>query len=106
MLFAMVMIDDKIDDDKQMYLCCRPFQWPCGHIEVMHVALPDTDTANPGTHQIPLEAGDNSLRSPPATTRAKINKTTIKQQTHFAGRFHGHCNATVQYRVHCLMEEV
>ena len=42
MLFAMVMIDDKIDDDKQMYLCCRPFQWPCGHIEVMHVALPDT----------------------------------------------------------------
>ena len=37
-----------------MYLRCRPFWWPCGRVEAMHVA--SHNAAWPGTHQITLEA--------------------------------------------------
>jgi hypothetical protein len=49
-----------------------------------------------GSHWTPA-SGHYLLCIVPAATRATINKTTIKQYTHFAGRFDGHCNAAVQY---------
>ena len=55
------------------------------------------------SHWMP-SSGAYSLRIVPASARATINKTTIKQYTHFAGHFDGHCNAAVQYRTHCPME--
>jgi hypothetical protein len=33
-------------------------------------------------------------------------QNAMKKWTNFAGHFDGHCNAPVQYRTHCLMEEV
>ncbi len=57
------------------------------------------------SHWMPA-SGAYSLRIAPASARATINKTTIKQYTLFAGRFDGHCDAAVQYRAHRLMEGV
>ncbi len=53
-----------------------------------------------------LALGNYSLRIVPASARATINKTTIKQYTHFAGHFDGHRDAVVRYRAHRPMEEV
>jgi hypothetical protein len=55
-----------------------------------------------------LDAGIGQLLAPyaPAATRATISKTTIKQYTHFAGRFDGHRNAAVQYRTYHPIEMV
>jgi hypothetical protein len=50
--------------------------------------------------------GNYLLCIAPAATRAMGKQTTIKQYTHFAGCFDGHGNEAVQYRVHCLIEEV
>ena len=58
-----------------------------------------------GSHWTPA-SGAYLLRIAPAATRATINKTTIKQYTHFAGRFGGHCDTAVQYRAHCPKEVV
>jgi hypothetical protein len=57
---------------------------------------------------MPLEApsGDYLFCIALAATKVTINKTTIKQYTHFAGRFDGHRDAAVQYRTHCMIEEV
>ncbi len=51
-------------------------------------------------------SGNYLLRIALAAARATINKTTIKQYTHFAGLFDGHRDAAVQYCMHCLIEEV
>jgi hypothetical protein len=56
-----------------------------------------------GSHWTPA-SGNYLLPIAPAATRATINKTTIKQYTHFAGRFDSHCNAAVQYRAYCPIE--
>ncbi len=44
----MVIIDNKIEDGTKEHLRCKPFRWPCGRIEAMHVA--SLDSANPGPH--------------------------------------------------------
>jgi hypothetical protein len=49
------MVDDIINDDKQMCLRRKPFRWPCGHVEAMNVALPDAAKSRatldaPGSH--------------------------------------------------------
>jgi hypothetical protein len=51
-------------------------------------------------------SGNYSLRIAPAAARATINKTTIKQYTHFAGSFDGHCNEAVRFRAQRPIEEV
>jgi hypothetical protein len=58
-----------------------------------------------GSHCTPA-SGNYSLRIFQAAARATGKQTTINKYTHFAGRFDGHCNAVVQYRVHCLIEEI
>jgi hypothetical protein len=60
----------------------------------------------PGSHWT-LPLGDYLLRIAPAAARATANKTTMKTSyTYFAGRFDGHGDAPVRYRVHRPMEEV
>jgi hypothetical protein len=51
-------------------------------------------------------SGNYLLRIAPASTRATGIQTTINNYTNKAGRFDGHRNVAVQYRVHCPMEEV
>jgi hypothetical protein len=59
----------------------------------------------PGSHWTP-PSGNYLLHIAPAATRATANKTTTKKWTNFAGHFDGRSGVPVQYRVHCLMEEV
>jgi hypothetical protein len=58
-----------------------------------------------GSHWTPT-LGNYLLRIAPASARATCKQTTIRKYTNKAGCFDGHCNVAVQYRVHCLMEEV
>ncbi len=44
----MVIIDNKMDNATKEHLRREPFRWPCGRVEAMHVALPDSE--NPGPH--------------------------------------------------------
>jgi hypothetical protein len=53
-----------------------------------------------------LASGDYSLRIAPAFARATGKQTTIDKYTQFAGRFGGHRDVVVRYRVHHPMEEV
>ena len=59
----------------------------------------------PGSPWMP-PSGNYLLRIAPAAAWATINKMTIKQYTHFAGRFYGHCNVAVRYLMHRPIEEV
>jgi hypothetical protein len=53
-----------------------------------------------------LPSGNYLLCIASAPARATANKTTTKTYTYFAGRFDGHCNAPVRYRMRHPMEEV
>jgi hypothetical protein len=59
----------------------------------------------PGSHWTP-PLGKHSLRIALAATRASANKTTMKKWANFAGHFDDRGGTPVQYRTHCLMEEV
>ena len=72
-----LMPSKKCGGNKQLYLRCRPFQWPCRCIEAMHVTLPKA--AWPGLHQMPLEAAIRRLLCiAPMAARVTANKTLIK----------------------------
>jgi hypothetical protein len=61
-----------------------------------------------GSHWTP-PSGDYSLHIAQAAARgcqSNYHHNNDATCTHFAGRFDGHCDAAVLYRVHCLMEEV
>jgi hypothetical protein len=58
-----------------------------------------------GSHWTP-PLGNYLLRITPAAARAKANKTTMKKCTKKTCHFNGRFGALVQYRVHCLIEEV
>jgi hypothetical protein len=77
-LSSRIMPIEKGCGNKQMYLHRRPFRWPCGRVEAIHVALPDA--AWPGLHPKPLDAaiGRYSLHIAPAAARATANKASIK----------------------------
>ena len=57
------------------------------------------------SHWMPAP-GDYLLRIAPASARATVKQTTINKYTNKAGRFDGHRDAAVRYRVHRPMEEV
>ena len=84
----------------------RPFQWPCGGIEAVHVASPDA--ALPGLHRKPLDAAIGRLMAPhhPGDCQGDSKQNEDTKCVHFADNFDGHCGAPVLYRTHCLMEEV
>ena len=89
-----------------MHLHRRPFRWPCGGIEAIHAASPDGGCPGPyRSHQTP-PLGDYLLRIAPADARTTINLKTMTKYTYFVGRFDGHRDAAVRYRVHRPMEGV
>ncbi len=57
------------------------------------------------SHWMPA-LGNYSPHIAPASARASGKQTTIIKYTNKAGRFDGHRDAAVQYRVHLPMEEV
>ena len=63
---------------KQMCLRCRPFWWPCGGVEAIHVAL--SDDGCPGLLRKPLDAVIRRLLAPwyrPADARVTGETTTM-----------------------------
>jgi hypothetical protein len=89
-----------------MHLRRWPFRLPCGGVEAIHAALPDA--ACPGLHRKPLDVTIGQLL---ALYRLGGRQGGSKQKndvinSHFDGRFDGHCNAAVLYRPHCPKEEV
>jgi len=57
---------------------------------------------------MPLEATIRQLLAPycpGGRARATGKQTTMKKYAYFAGRFNGHGNAPVRYRMHYLMKE-
>ena len=82
---ATVIVNDKINYDERMHLVRRRFDGHRGapeqyrrHRSMRHVQ------GYSGSHWTPA-SGDYLLHIAPASARATINKTTIKQYTHFAG---------------------
>ena len=63
-----------------MYLRCRPFWWPCGRVEAMHVA--SHNAAWPGTHQITLEAtiGQLLALNLPGSCQGDRQQTMMKKR--------------------------
>jgi hypothetical protein len=56
---AMVMVNNKIDDNEQMHLHCGPFRRPCRCAGAIQTASPDA--ACPGLLRKPLDAGIGPL---------------------------------------------
>ena len=52
----------KGNGNEWMHLRQRPFQWPCGGVEAIHVTSPDA--ACPGPHWKPLDAAIRRLLAP------------------------------------------
>jgi len=91
---------------KQMHLRCCSFRWPCKSVEAIHAASPDA--LCPGLHRKLLDAAIRQILAP---YRLGGRQGDSKQNidvicTHFDGRFDGHRNVAVLYRVHRPMEEV
>jgi hypothetical protein len=59
----------------------------------------------PGSHWMP-PLGNYLLRIAAAAARATGKQTTNNKYTYFAGHLDGRGGALVQYRAHCLIEEV
>jgi hypothetical protein len=72
------MVHDKIDNDKQMCLHCRPFWWPCRRVEAMNVA--SSNAANPGPHLMPLEAVIGRVLAPYRPSGRQGNRQTKNNQ--------------------------
>ena len=72
----------------------------------MHAASPNA--ACPGLHRKPLDAAIGRLLTPYRLGGRQGNSKQYKDVicTHFDGRFDGHRDAAVLYRMHRLMEEV
>ncbi len=73
--------------DKQMHLRCRPFQWPCGGVEAIHLELPDA--ACPGLLWKPLDAAIGQPLAPYRLGGRQGNSKQIIHDkcTHFDGHF-------------------
>ncbi len=70
----MVIFDDKIDDDKQMHLVCRPFRWPWRCAGAIQTALPNA--ACPGLHWKPLDATIGQLLATYCPSSRQGNRQT------------------------------
>jgi hypothetical protein len=106
LLFSFVPVETKINNGKQSTLSVSHFD---GHADALKQGMWHCPMQqNRGHTRCPWKppSGGYSLCIAPAAVRATIIKTTIKQYTHFAGCFHGNCDAAVQYRAHCPVEEV
>jgi len=91
---------------EQMPLLCGPFWWPWWGFEAVHAASPDA--ACPGLYRKPLDAAIEQLLAPYRLGGRQGDSKQIIDVicTHFDGRFDGHRDATILYRVHRPMEEV
>ena len=90
----------------KMDLCRGPFRWPHGRIEAIRSASPDA--ACPGLLRKPLDAVIGQLLAlyRPSSRQGDNQQNDDETCTHFAGRFGGHRDVAVLYRVHFPMEEV
>jgi hypothetical protein len=75
---ATVMVNNKIDDDKQMHLCRGPFRRPCGCAGAIQTA--SSDVACPGLLWKPLDAGIGQLLTPYCPSGCQGNKQTNNNQ--------------------------
>jgi len=78
-----------------MCLHRRPFQWPCGGVEAVHVASPNA--ACPRLHKKPLDAAIGQLLAPyqPIGRQGGNQLNDDATCTHFVGHFDGHCDSAV-----------
>ncbi len=72
------MVDDKIDDDIKMHLCCGPFRRLCGCAGAIQMALPNA--ACPGLLRKPLDAGIGWLLAPYRPSGRQGNRQTNNNQ--------------------------
>ena len=79
-----------IDGNERMCLRCMPLGWPCGGVEAIHAASPDT--ACPGLHRKPLDATTiGQLLAPycPSGCRGNNKQNNNVKIVHYAGSFNG-----------------
>jgi hypothetical protein len=93
----MITPSKKGGGEEQMHLRRCSFRWPWESVEAIHAALPDASC--PGIHRKPAPYRFGGRQG-----NSKQNIYVIC--THFDGRFDGHRDAAVLYRVHRPMEEV
>ncbi len=73
------MVNNKIDDDKQMHLHRRPFWRPCGCTGAIQTGLPNTTCL--GLLRKPLDASIGQLLAPyPPSSRQGNRQTNNNQQ--------------------------
>ena len=72
------MVNNKINDDKQMHLRCGPFRRPCRCAGAIQTALPSA--ACPGLLRKPLDAGIGRLLAPCCPSGRLGNRQTIKNR--------------------------
>ncbi len=78
---AAVMVNEKVDDEEQMYLLCWSFWWPCGCVGARLLILPDA--ACPWLHWKPLDAAIRQLLAPYCPgCRQGTEQTNNNQQIH------------------------
>jgi hypothetical protein len=102
----MVMVDDEINNDIEMYLRCAHFE-DLADAQVryeMHCPMKHVQGYTRSRWTPPL--GNYLLHNAPAASRATANKTAMLKYIYFAGRFDGHGNALVRYCMHRPMEKV
>ncbi len=74
----MVIVDDKINNDKQMHLIHRPFWWPRRCTGAIQMALPDA--ACPGLFRKPLDAAIGWLHPTYCPSGLQGNRQTNNNQ--------------------------
>ncbi len=72
------MVNNKIDNDKQMHLRCGPFRRTCGCAGAIQTASPDV--ACPGLLQKPLDAGIGQLLALYCPSGCQGNRQTNNNQ--------------------------
>ena len=84
-----------------MCLRRRPFRWPCGIVEAVHVA--SSDAACPQLHRKPLDTDIGRLLAlyRPGGRHGNNQQNGDAKCTHFVGCFDGHHDAVVRYCAHC-----
>jgi hypothetical protein len=74
----MFIVDDKINNDEQIHLVCRLFQWSQWCAGAIQTALPDA--ACPGLLQKPLDAAIRQLLAPYYPSSRQGNRQTNNNQ--------------------------
>jgi len=106
MLLGYVYVETKINDGKPIISSAGHFNCHGGALAGYKAHRPMQHAQGYSRSHWTPPLGNYSLRIAPAAAKATINKMTKQNTPTLLNHFDDHCDVSVQYRAHCLMQEV